>query len=267
MSELWSFMKLCNYYSGYVQISADLLEPVHRVLQVGKFDGRKGSKKKLAQRTETEEAFDNVKERLLRQKRLFLLDPDKKFVFRTDASDYAVQAVLEQVLCERKHVPVAFWSGVLAEGQCSTATLRGKETYVIVCTLQKWWDHIGHQPVVVCIDHQSLQNWHKEHVDTPSGTAARRARWHETFAKFDFSVPGKDKAVADSLSRLAYPAGKAWMDISSHGDTEETEEAKRILELQKAMEDGDTNCFVGMASKAELSQRRDARPWALIEGK
>ena len=34
-----------------------------------------------------------------------------------DASDYAVGAVLEQVLDDRRHVPVAFWSRVLAEGQ------------------------------------------------------------------------------------------------------------------------------------------------------
>ena len=64
--------------------------------------------------------------------------------------------------------------------------------------------------MVVCTDHQSLQSWHKEHVDTPSGPAARRARCHETFAKFDLSVdlsvvyvPGKDNTVADFLSQWA----------------------------------------------------------------
>ena len=38
--------------------------------------------------------------------------------------------------------------------------------------LPTWSGHIGLQPVVVCTDHQSLQSWHKEHVDTPSGPAA-----------------------------------------------------------------------------------------------
>ena len=106
--------------------------------------------------------------------------------------------------------------------------------YAIVCALRKWSGHIGLQPVVVCRDHQSLQSWHKEHVDTRSGPAARRAPWHETFAKFDLSVlyvPGKDNSVADCLSRWPYPAGKACMDRSSHGDAEETEEAKRIIEM------------------------------------
>ena len=122
--------------------------------------------------------------------------------------------------------------------------------------------------MVVCTDHQSLQSWHKEHVDTPSGPAARRARWHETFAKFDLSVvyvPGKDNTVADCLSRWAYPAGKAWMDISSHGDAEETEEAKRIIEMEKVMEQEGVKCFVVMANRTDLAKFRGARVQAIRE--
>ena len=122
--------------------------------------------------------------------------------------------------------------------------------------------------MVVYTAHQSLQSWHKEHVDTPSGPAARRARWHETFAKFAWSVvyvPGKDNTVADCLSRWAYPSSKDWMDISSHGDAEETQEAQQMIKLEKAMENGNTKCFVVMASKAELRQRWDARVRFLIK--
>ena len=194
------------------------------------------------------------------------MDPDKGFVLRTDASDYAVGAVLEQIRDNRSHVPVAFWSRILAEGQRQTWTAREKETYAIVCALRKWSGHIGLQPVVVCTDHQSLQSWHKEHVDTPSGPAARRARWLETFAKFDLSVlylPGKDNTVADCLSRWAYPAGKAWMDISSHGDAEETEEAKRIIEMEKAMEQEGVKCFVVMANCTDLAKFWGARVQAI----
>ena len=138
--------------------------------------------------------------------------------------------------------------------------------YAIVCALRKWSGHIGLQPVVVCTDHQSLQSWHKEHVDTPQGPAARRARWHETLSKFDLRVvyvPGKDNPVADCLSRWAYPAGKAWMDISSHGDAEETEEAKRISEMEKAMEQEGVKCFVVMANRTDLAKFRGARVQAI----
>ena len=256
VSELRS-MGFCNYYSGYVRVYAELSGPLHKMLQVGKFDGRKGSKKKLVWTPEAEDAFSRLKERLLGQLGLFLVDPNNGFVLRTDASDYAVGAVLEQVQDEGSHVPVAFWSRILAEGQRRTWTARGKETYTNVCALRKWSGHIRLPPVVVCTDHQSLQSWHKEHVDTPSGPAARGARWHETFAKFDLSVvyvPGKDNTVADRLSRWAYPAGKAWMDISSHGDAEEIEEAKRIIEIEKAMEQEGVKCFVVMANRTDLAK-------------
>ena len=268
ISELRSFMGFCNYYSGYVRMYAELSGPLHKMLQVGKFDGRKGSKKKLAWTPEAEDAFSRLKERLLGQLGLFLVDPDKGFVLRTDASDYAVGAVLEPIRDDGSHVPVAFWSRILAEGQCRTWTVREKETYAIVCAPRKWSGHIGLQPVVVCTDHQSLQSWHKEHVDTPSGPAARRARWHETFANFDLSVvyvPGKDNTVADCLSRWAYPAGKAWMDISSHGDAEETEEAKRIIEMEKAMEQEGVKCFVVMAHRTDLAKFRGACVQAIRE--
>ena len=97
ISELRSFMGFCNYYSGYVRMYAELSGPLHKMLQVGKFDGRKESKKKLAWTTEAEDAFSRLKERLLGQLGLFLVDANKGFVLRTDASDYAVGAVLEQV--------------------------------------------------------------------------------------------------------------------------------------------------------------------------
>ena len=48
------------------------------------------------------------------------------------------------------------------------------------------------------------------------------------------------------------------MDIFGNGEAEETQEAKYISDLKKAFEEGDTKWFVVMASKAELSQRRDA---------
>ena len=57
-------------------------------------------------------------------------------------------------------------------------------------------------------DHQALEGWHREHVDTPSGPSGRRGRWHETFSRFRLEVvylPGRDNAVADAMSPLGVP--------------------------------------------------------------
>ena len=71
--------------------------------------------------------------------------------------------------------------------------------------------------------------------------------------------------MVDCLSRWAYPAGKAWMDISSHGDAEETEEAKRIIEMEKAMGQEGVKCFVVMANRTDLAKFRGARVPAIRE--
>ena len=126
----------------------------------------------LSWNEESNRAFEGMKQALLSAVGLILVDPDQGFVLRTDASDYAVGAVLEQVLDDRRHVPVAFWSRVLAEAQRRTWTPREKEAYAIVMALRKWAGYIALHPVTVCTDHQSLQSWQKEHVDTPSGPAS-----------------------------------------------------------------------------------------------
>ena len=95
-------------------------------------------------------------------------------------------------------------------------------------------------------------------MDTPSGPASRRARWHETLAKFDLIVvyvPGKDNTVADCLSRWAYPATKGMPDVSAHGDEAETAEARRIIEMERMMEEEGVKCFVVMAADAPLGTR------------
>ena len=71
--------------------------------------------------------------------------------------------------------------------------------------------------------------------------------------------------MADCLSPWAYPTGKAWMEISSHGDAEETEEAKRIIEIEKAMEKEGVKCFVVMANRTDLAKFRGARVQAIRE--
>ena len=95
-------------------------------------------------------------------------------------------------------------------------------------------------------------------MDTSSGPTSRRARWHETLAKFDLTVvyvPGKNNTVADCLSRRAYPASKGMTDVSAHGDEAETAEGKRIIEMERLMEEEAVKCFVVMAADALLGRR------------
>ena len=70
-----------------------------------------------------------MKDALLRPLSLHLLNPEKGFVLRTNASDYAVGDYLEQVQEDGSHVPVAVWSRMLPAGPRMTWTPREKEAY------------------------------------------------------------------------------------------------------------------------------------------
>ena len=74
--------------------------------------------------------------------------------------------------------PVAFFSRKLQSSQQNWSP-REKEAYAVVSALCKWASWIGLQPITVHSDHHSLQHWHSEAVDTPSGPSGRKGRWHE----------------------------------------------------------------------------------------
>ena len=61
--------------------------------------------------------------------------------------------------------------------------------------------------------------------------------------------------MADCLSRWAHPASKGMTDVSAHGDEAETAEAKRIIEMERLMEEEGVKCFVVMAADALLGTR------------
>ena len=103
----------------------------------------------------------------------------------------------------------------------------------MVSALRKWAGWIGFQPLLILTDHRALEAWVNEFVDTPSGPAGRRARWHETLSKFDLQVkyvPGKTHIVADAMSRYAYPASKAFQDCSWHGSLDDALAMKKIIQ-------------------------------------
>jgi hypothetical protein len=151
----------------------------------------------------------------------------------TEGMPTALEATTKQT------VPVAFCSRKLAPGQVRTWSPREKETCAVVLALQKWASYIGLQPVLILTDHKALEAWATETLDTPSGPAGRRARWHELFSKFDIHVtyiPGKDNVAADALSRWAYPASKAFADVSLHGSQADEEAMEGYIRDERAEE-------------------------------
>ena len=147
MTELRGSLGLCNFFSEYVEHYAEAASPLMGMLEFSRADGKKGSKKKLEWTGEAEMAFELLKQKLTKQLELYQVDPERPSVLRTDATDYAIGAVLEQQhpddkradlieLNKTRLVPVSFYSRKLAESQLNW-TPREKETYAIVASLRK----------------------------------------------------------------------------------------------------------------------------------
>ena len=157
---------------------AEYAAPMTTMLKGNREETKKESKKALVWNAESDRAFEGMKQALLSAVGLHLVDPDRGLVLHSDASDYAVGAVLEQVLNDGRHVPVAFWSRVLAEGQRRTWTPRQKEAYAIVMALSKWAGYIALHPVTVqtirVCSRGTTSTWKPPQVPPPDGQDGMR---------------------------------------------------------------------------------------------
>ena len=249
VTALRAFLGFTNYYSAYVKDYAKVVTRLMEKLKVPREVGKKGSTAKIVWEKGDVEAFEEIKRLLCEALSLQRVNPDKPFVIRVDASQYAVGAALEQLLDEeraptvedvraKKTVPVAFMSRKLTGSQRNWVP-REQETYAIILALQKWESWIGLQPVLVLTDHKALESWATEVLDTPSGPAGRRSRWHEIFSRFNLTVeyiPGVENTLADVLSRWAYPASQALADLTKHGSVVDAEEMEGFIKEEREEE-------------------------------
>ena len=222
--ELRGFLGCCNFYHTFVTNYAKFAAPLTELLNVGRDAGTAGSKVCVKWTTECEEAFHHLKAALFEVARLHVPRFDKPFYIRTDTSRYAIGAFFEQVdEATAEHYPPAFWSLKLAPHQMQWSP-REQETYAIICALRKYQSWVGTNPVEVLTDHRSLEYQATENIDTVSGPAGQRARWHEFLSLFDLHVsflPGKHNTVADALRLWTYPASEGLQSTNNHGTVQD----------------------------------------------
>ena len=218
----------------YAQKAAQLTS----LLRLHRKEGRKGSKKKILWTPETVASFHAMKLALASALEVYQVQPDLPFWLTTDASTFAIGAVLEQKF-NGTLKPVAFFSRKLTQGQLKRG-VREAETYALVSSLWKWASIVGLQPIFVRTEHKPLTNWLTEKAETPCGRAGRRARWRETLSRFNLVeieyIKGKENLVADCMSRYAFLASQAMRDVSKHGTIEDWEEVQEILKEEKITE-------------------------------
>ena len=127
LKEMQSFLGLCNYYrrfiEGYSKIAAPLTDLTHKDTP-------------FTWTSQAMEAFEDLKNRMITAPVLCIPDPKLPFTVTTDASDFAVGAVLMQDQGQGPQ-PVAFTSQKMNSHERNYAA-HEKETLTIMHALVKW---------------------------------------------------------------------------------------------------------------------------------
>ena len=154
-------------------------------------------------------AVQALKQQLINYTTLQVPDPSKPFTLRTDASGFAIGAVLEQ---EGK--PIGYLSKKLTPTEMRYAVY-DQEFLAVIAALTKWRTLLLPADVTVYTDHRALQYLLKLKADKP--VKGRVARWLDFLADFqNLRVryqPGASNVVADALSRCPLFQSEAAADL------------------------------------------------------
>jgi hypothetical protein len=201
--ELQSFLGMTNYYRQFIPHYSILTVPLTNLLKKNAFFQFDDS---------CRTTFRHLKSSF--SENTFLVSPDraKPFYLETDASSFAMGAVLHQgePSCLR---PIGFFSAKWEKAQLNYA-IPDKELLAILLALRNWRRVLQgtSHPVIIKCDHQNLSRFRRH-----SNLSARQMRWYMELEDYHFKIdysPGTTIKVADALSRRpdyysrAHVAGK-----------------------------------------------------------
>jgi hypothetical protein len=187
------FLGLANFYRRFVKDFSLVAQPLTALTQTA-------VKKKWQWGAKEQAAFDELKRRLTEAPVLAHPDPLKQWTVQTDASGYAIGAVLSQKQDDGTVRPVAYWSSKLSPAECRYSATE-RELMAIVKATQHWRSYLFGSPLPILLksDHQPLV-----YLNGKPQLGMRLSRWMEELSDMTFEigyVKGKHNAAADALSR------------------------------------------------------------------
>lgn len=168
VTQLKRFLGMAGWYSRFIKSYSDLVVPLNAIMK-----GRQ-KRQSITWNAEANEAFENIKACLISTPVLRNPDFSKQFTIQTDASRYALGAVITQGEGEDEYV-VAYTSRVLnkAERNYDVTT---KECLAIVHAVQKFRCYVEGTKFKIITDHHSLI-WLKR-LENPTGKLCRWSIFH-----------------------------------------------------------------------------------------
>jgi hypothetical protein len=200
-TEVKAFLGLTGYYRKFVPSYSGVATPLTELT-------------KNSQRFEwgltQQQAFDQLKAKLTSAPVLAHPDPMRQYVLNTDASGFAIAAVLSQQQPDGTTRPVAYYSRKMNAAE-RNYDVHDKELLAIVMAVKHWRCYLegNPHPTKVLTDHKGLQ-W----LSSKAELTGRQARWVEQLSDVEYEVvyvPGPQNGAADALSR------RADLDVDSVG--------------------------------------------------
>lgn len=188
VKHLMTFLQTCSWFRRFVPRFSDVARPLSNLMK----------KNVQWEWTDTQQrAFDELKGALVSAPILRQADENLPYAIRTDASNYALGAVLLQGEGPDER-PVEYASRLLTPAERNYSTTE-REALAVVWAVNKFRGYVEDAEITVSTDHQALR-WLMS-LKSPTG---RLARWALALQPYKLKIeyiPGKSNVVADSLSR------------------------------------------------------------------
>jgi len=188
VSEVRSFLGLCSYYRRFILGFASIAAPLHKLT---------GKNVRFYWNNECESAMKKLCSSLVSAPILAMPIDEGGYVLDTDASQFAIGAILSQRQDGVEKV-IAYASRVLNDAEKNYCVTR-KELLAVVFYTKHFRHYLLGRPFQIRTDHAALQWLGK--TPTPIG---QQARWLDILGEFDYKVlhrPGRVHQNADALSR------------------------------------------------------------------
>ena len=197
--EVRQFLGLVGYYRKFVPKFADIARPLTNLTKLDV---------PYEWTTRCQEAFEFLKEMLLKEPILKYPDPNKPYTLFTDASKFAWACVLTQ---EYEHEfdgkkrkilhPITYMSGLFRGSQINWATLT-KEAYAIYVSVKKLDHYLQDAEVTLRSDHLPLKSFlQKNTLNTKVNNWAIDITSRCRNIQFEY-IKGIKNTLADTMSRL-----------------------------------------------------------------
>ena len=188
--QLKSFLGIANYLRDFVKGYSTISQPLYQLLT----DYNKT--RRVVWTPKSTAAFHEIKLAVSKCTTMHFMSDTAPITLHTDASDYGVGGYLSQTV-DGIDQPVAFVSKSLNKSQLRWSVIQ-KEAYGIFFSCMYLQSLLRDCSFTIRTDHRNL-------LSITEALNPMIVRWYMALSEFSFTlefIPGVDKDIADSLSRL-----------------------------------------------------------------